>query len=100
MVHLITAVGLLIYSEYDNEQFYVSWDNVQSYKVFLNEYEQAQFLFILNDGEHMSYSMPFSDKTDEFLKQLRTVVMTEVLMRDTRSRYHYNYPPSECGKTN
>ena len=92
MVHLITAVGLLIYSEYDNEQFYLSWDSVQSYKVFLNESEQAQFLFILKDGEHMSYTMPFSEKTDEFLKQLRTVVMTEVLMKDNRSRYHY-----ECG---
>ena len=49
-------------------------------------------IFILKDGEHMSYTMPFSEKTDEFLKQLRTVVMTEVLMKDNRSRYHY-----ECG---
>ena len=33
MEYLITAVGLLIFNTYDNEQFYLSWDSVQSYKV-------------------------------------------------------------------
>ena len=94
MEYLITAIGLLIFDANNNEQFYISWDSVQSYKVIeqrLKPYD-IQLVFTIKDGERATYVMTNVDKAQEFLKELRLSVMTEVLMKDNRSRYHY-----ECG---
>ena len=95
MEYLITAVGLLVFDmdieESAVRQFYISWNNVQSYKV-VRDKDYIELQFILRDGIHTEFSMKSNHQTQQFLEDLKLSIMSEVLVRDSRARYNY-----QCG---